>query len=35
MAGILVGIETTFTTWFRVPLERYLAEWSAVAARIA
>ncbi|GAB2569527.1 hypothetical protein Aab01nite_07380 [Paractinoplanes abujensis] len=31
MVGIMVGADNTFTTWFRVPLERYLAGWMALA----
>ncbi|GAA4588687.1 hypothetical protein BJY16_008646 [Actinoplanes octamycinicus] len=29
--GIMVGADNTFSTWFRVPLDRYLAEWAALA----
>ena len=32
MVGIMQGDEDAFAVWFRVPLEQYLAAWTALAA---
>ena len=32
MVGIMEGDEDAFAVWFRVPLDRYLAAWAALAA---